>query len=88
MGLQPGTPILCGCGVSSSTRRCQRFSPDANSGTRTIFSAPVAQSIERIPPKDEAAGEIPAGSTIPNAEWGDRTRDETLTAFFILHSAF
>lgn len=47
----------------SSTRRCQRFSPDANSGTRTSFSAPVAQCIERIRPKDEAAGEIPAGST-------------------------
>ena len=69
MGVQPGTPISRGCGVSSSTRRCQRFSPDANSGTRTIFSAPVAQCIERIPPEDKAAGETPAGSTIPNAEW-------------------
>ena len=53
-----------------------------------LILAPVAQCTERIPPEDEDAGEIPAGSTIPNTEWGDRTRDETLTAFFILHSAF
>lgn len=40
----------------------RRNSGAAKSRSRPRF-APIAQSIERVPPKDEAPGEIPGGGT-------------------------
>ena len=56
---------------------CKKTRAGAAPARGSIYFAPVAQPLERSPPKAEVVGEIPAGSTIFRASGSEGIADPT-----------